>query len=107
MFDDALACVSSANLNGRSFRWDTEAGVAFDLPADVRRLRRRCFEHWLPHDADPACFAPETAALSWAAIAGENLRRHPARRRGFMLPYSTRQAEHFGHDVPGIPEELV
>ena len=81
--------------------------MAFDAPADMRRLRRRCFEHWLPHDADPACFAPEAAASSWATIAVENLRRHPARRRGFMPPYSTRQAKHFGHDVPGIPEELV
>ena len=107
VFDDRLACVSSANLNGRSFRWDTETGVAFDAPADVRRLRRRCFEHWLPEDADPACFAPETAARSWAAIADDNLRRHPARRRGFILPYSTRQAERFGHGVPGVPEEMV
>ena len=106
-FDDALACVSSANLNGRSFRWDTEAGVAFDAPDDVRRLRRRCFEHWLPEDADPACFSIETAALSWAAIADDNLRRHPARRRGFLLPYSTRQAERLGRDLPGIPEEMV
>lgn len=107
VFDDALACVSSANLNGRSFRWDTEAGLAFDAPADVRRLRRRLFEHWLPRDAGPDCFSPETAALSWAAIAEENMRRHPARRRGFLLPYSTRRAERFGHDLPGIPEEMV
>lgn len=107
VFDDALACVSSANLNGRSFRWDTETGLAFDAPADVRRLRRRLFEHWLPADAGPDCFAPGTATLSWAAIAEDNLRRHPANRRGFLLPYSTRPSERFGHEVPGVPEEMV
>ena len=107
VFDDRLACVSSANLNGRSLRWDTEAGVAFDAPADVRRLRRKLFEHWLPRDADPSCLAPETAAMSWAALAEENLRRHPARRLGFMLPYSTRRSESFGHDLPGVPEDMV
>ena len=107
VFDDALAVVSSANLNGRSFRWDTEAGLAFDAPADVRRLRRRCFEHWLPEDPDPACVSTQTAAMSWAALAWENLRRHPARRHGFLLPYSARQAERLGRDLPGIPEEMV
>ena len=107
VFDDALACISSANLNGRSFRWDTEAGLAFDWPDDVRRLRRKLFEHWLPRDADPACFAPQTAVSSWAAMAEENLRRHPARRLGFMLPYSNRRSERFGHGVPGLPEEMV
>lgn len=107
VFDDRLACVSSANLNGRSFRWDTEAGVAFDDPSDVRRLRRRLFEHWLPKDAEAHCFSPETAARSWAAIAEENMRRHPARRRGFLLPYSTRHAERLGQGLPGVPEEMV
>ena len=107
VFDDALACVSSANLNGRSFRWDTEAGLAFDAPADVRRLRQQCFEHWLPGNADPACLSPQTAAMSWAALARDNARRHPAHRRGFILPYSTRAAERFGQDLLGIPEEMV
>ena len=107
IFDDALACISSANLNGRSFRWDTETGVAFDAPSDVRRLRRRLFEHWLPEDAETDCFAPETAAMSWAALAEANMRLHPASRRGFMLPYSTRPSERFGKEVPGMPEEMV
>lgn len=107
IFDDALACVASSNLNGRSFRWDTETGISFDAPRDVQRLRQRCFEHWLPASAEADCFEPETAARAWAAIAEENLRRHPARRLGFMLPYSLRQAEAFGHGVPGIPEEMV
>lgn len=107
VFDDALACIGSANLNGRSFRWDTETGLAFDAASEVRDLRRRLFEHWLPEDAAPDCYAPETAARSWAAIAEENMRRHPTNRRGFMLPYSTRPSERFGHEVPGVPEEMV
>jgi phospholipase D1/2 len=58
IFDDSAAIVSSANLNGRSLRWDTELGVALERTEEVAELRRRCFAHWLPEDAGPACLDP-------------------------------------------------
>ena len=45
IFDDARAIVSSANLNGRSLRWDTEAGVAIQRPVVIHDLRLRLMAH--------------------------------------------------------------
>ncbi len=106
-FDDRLGIVSSANLNGRSFRWDTEAGVRFEDAAIVRAFRERCFAHWLGPDAPPEAHAPGTAAGAWARIAAANAALPPERRSGFLLPYDVGPAEAFGTDLPGVPEEMV
>ena len=39
VFNNELAVVSSANLNGRSMRWDTEAGLAFRKPEEGSMFR--------------------------------------------------------------------
>jgi phospholipase D1/2 len=105
--DDAAAIVGSANLNGRSMRWDTEAGLVFDDHASVSNLRRRLFEHWLPRDAPPEAYDLATARETWARIAEENKARPPRERRGFVVPYDVRPAEAFGQTVPLLPEEIV
>ncbi len=107
IFDDAVGIVSSANLNGRSFRWDTEAGVATQHKSEVRALKTRCFAHWLGDGADPACFETATACQAWAELALENTARAPERRQGFILPYRVAPAKALGHDLPGVPEEMV
>ncbi|PZQ52617.1 MAG: phospholipase [Rhodovulum sulfidophilum] len=105
--DDTLAMVGSANLNGRSMRWDTETGVVFGDRPSVATLRRRLFEHWLPEDAPPEAYDLATARATWAGIAAENARRPPRERRGFIVPYDVRPAEEFGQSVPLMPEEIV
>lgn len=105
--DDAIAMVGSANLNGRSMRWDTEASVVFNDAHSVAHLRRRLFTHWLPGDAPEAAFDLATARATWAEIAQENLRCPPKERRGFIVPYDVSPAEDFGKPVPAIPEEIV
>ena len=107
IFDDRIATVSSANLNGRSFRWDTEAGVAFENPEEVAHLRERCFDHWLPREAGPEFRDPATAVTAWREMAVTNARTPPARRRGFLLPYLIKPGEGFGRNLPGVPEEMV
>ena len=107
IFDDALCILSSANLNGRSMRWDTETGIAFDDPAVVRAFRRRLFAHWLPGDAGPEHFAPSTAMGAWTRLARANAAGAPEARRGFVMPYDVDLAEAFGADLPVIPEEMV
>lgn len=107
VFDDTAALVSSANLNGRSFRWDTEVGVMLDRAEDVAQIRRRCFEHWLPEGAAEAFFDPATAVAAWRELARENAGRDPAKRDGFILPYSLAPARRFGRNLPGIPEDIV
>ncbi|MFD3191514.1 phospholipase D-like domain-containing protein [Sedimentitalea sp. HM32M-2] len=107
IFDDRAAIVSSANLNGRSLYWDTEAGVLLTRPAQIVRLKRRCFAHWLGPDAPDAFFAPATAVQAWRQRALQNAARPPVRRSGFILPYVTRPAWRFGRNLPGVPEEMV
>jgi phosphatidylserine/phosphatidylglycerophosphate/cardiolipin synthase-like enzyme len=106
--DDARAIVSSANLNGRSMRWDTEAGLDIDDPEIVSNLRQRLFAHWLPEDdADPNLFSLDTAQHAWAELARRNSHEHPTARKGFILPYDVRAAENFGRNLPLVPPEMV
>lgn len=107
IFDDDAAIVSSANLNGRSLRWDTEAGVYLRRNDGIAELRKRIFGHWLPADASDAFFDPVRAVSAWRELALSNLRCAPEGRRGFILPYDTKEAEAFGSPAPGIPDEMV
>ncbi|MFN4156444.1 MAG: phospholipase D family protein [Paracoccaceae bacterium] len=106
VFDHA-AIISSANLNGRSMRWDTEAGVQLSDPAVVADVRRRCMAHWLPGDIDDRFFGPETAVDAWRGLALSNAARAPEDRQGFVLPYDVSVAERFGTPIPFVPAELV
>jgi phosphatidylserine/phosphatidylglycerophosphate/cardiolipin synthase-like enzyme len=106
--DDREAIVSSANLNGRSLRWDTEAGVLCNVPEKAAALRRRLFEHWLPEGAGREFFGLGTAAVAaWRRMGDENAALPPERRRGFLVPHDETAAAEFGMDVPGVPEEAV
>jgi phosphatidylserine/phosphatidylglycerophosphate/cardiolipin synthase-like enzyme len=107
IFDDHRAIVSSANLNGRSLRWDTEAGLVLDRPGDVAALRRRLMEHWLPAGAGADFFDPQRAVQAWWALAARNAKLAPDKRRGFLLPYDLRSAELFGRAFPLVPDEMV
>jgi phospholipase D1/2 len=107
IFDDDRAIVSSANLNGRSFVWDTEAGVILDDAETVRRLRARVFRHWLGPDPGPAFHDPCTVPAIWAARARHNAACAPEERQGFLVPYDPGPARRFGWPVPFIPDEMV
>lgn len=107
IFDDIAAIVSSANLNGRSFRWDTEAGVYLNSVNDVVDLRQRLMTHWLPRDAGPEAFDLGSAAREWQRIARANARLRPEARQGFLLPYDHAAAERFGRELPVVPDEMV
>jgi phosphatidylserine/phosphatidylglycerophosphate/cardiolipin synthase-like enzyme len=107
VFDDTAAIVSSANLNGRSMRWDTEAGVYLSAQNDVIELRHRVMAHWLPADIGPEAFEDATAVRAWADIAWRNAARPPAERQGFLLPHDFAAAEAFGTELPLLPPEFV
>ncbi|HMO72818.1 MAG TPA: phospholipase D-like domain-containing protein [Paracoccaceae bacterium] len=107
IFDGECAIVSSANLNGRSLRWDTEAGVVMTRPDEVAALRRRLMAHWLPEDVSEDYFNPARALHAWGALAARNARLAPDRRDGFLLPYDLKSAEDFGKAFPLLPDEMV
>lgn len=107
VFDDAAAIVSSANLNGRSLRWDTEAGVYISAENDVIELRHRVMTHWLPPGTGPDAYEPATAVKNWTRIAWQNVAKPPAGRAGYLLPHDFAAAEAFGQHLPILPAELV
>ncbi|WP_133122587.1 phospholipase D-like domain-containing protein [Yoonia maricola] len=107
IFDDSLGIVSSANLNGRSMNWDTEAGIKTQSKAEVAQLKRRCFEHWLGRDAEDAFYQPQTACDTWAARAAENAQLAPEKRKGFVLPYKIGPAREDAQILPGVPSEMT
>jgi phospholipase D1/2 len=105
--DDREAIVSSANLNGRSLRWDTEAGVLCNVPERAAALRRQLAEHWLAQGAGREFFELDTAASAWRRLAEANAALPPERRRGFLVPHDESMAAEFGLDVPGLPVDAV
>ncbi|MGB5067962.1 MAG: phospholipase D-like domain-containing protein, partial [Albidovulum sp.] len=107
IFDTTGAIVSSANLNGRSLRWDTEAGLLLDRASDVEMLRRRVMGHWLPESAGPEYLNPDTALENWRDLANANAGMSPELRRGFLLPYDFKAPTGIATPVPGVPEEMV
>ena len=105
--DDVRCIVGSANLNGRSMRWDTEAAVECTDSAAVRALRRAVLKHWLPDGAHQDFCELEDMARHWAELAHCNARRAPERRKGFLVPHDPRPAEQVGMAVPFVPDALV
>lgn len=107
IFDDDIAVVSSANLNGRSFKWDTEAGICLTDPDHIRELWARCAGQWLGSGAGDDCLDPRNAVAAWRLRAQANAKVEPEGRTGFILPYASRPARRYGHTLPGVPEEMV
>lgn len=107
IFDDRAAIVSSANLNGRSLHWDTEAGVFLNRHEDIVALRERVMRHWLPPAAGDEFLSLDHAVQAWRALALANAKHPPDQRHGFILPYDLRAAEAFGTPAPLIPDEMV
>ena len=106
IFDHATAFVSSANLNGRSLSWDTEAGVRL-TGDDALAALRKCSSHWM---GEERAFLPGETGLAavtrWRGIVAANVARVPELRDGFLLPYPLHPARLAGRFVP-VPEEMV
>ncbi|MEL7211352.1 MAG: phospholipase D-like domain-containing protein [Pseudomonadota bacterium] len=107
LFDDHTGIVSSANLNGRSFRWDTEVGVQTETMQEVAQLKTRCFEHWLHRDAGPEFYDSKSACDAWAARAAQNAQLAPEDRKGFILPYRVGPVREEAQALPGVPSEMA
>lgn len=107
IIDRDASIVSSANLNGRSLRWDTEAGVVcYDGPS-VERLRDELFAHWHGRERPAEADDLDKASEFWWSAAVAEAERRPQDRTGFLLPHDIERARQFGLSVPGVPEEFV
>lgn len=101
--DDELCLLSSANINGRSFDWDTELGFLWQqtdgaIGAFRRQSWNQLFAGALPDDAGLA---------EWHQLAEQNRTAEPEARKGFVLPYQRSRARRFGNPYLWIPDNLV
>jgi phosphatidylserine/phosphatidylglycerophosphate/cardiolipin synthase-like enzyme len=101
--DDATCLLSSANINGRSFEWDTELGFLWTEEGEAifefkRRLWWQLFGGALPDSMD---------LEGWRDAARSNSSADPHERRGFVLPYQLGRARRFARPYWFIPDDLV
>jgi phospholipase D1/2 len=102
LIDDAVGMVGSANLNGRSLRWDTEASILFRDEDAVRNMRERLADKWMGegHGLDTTC------AADWRQWAEKNADTPPDERVGFLLPYPYERNKRFARLMPLFPDDM-
>jgi len=100
--DDALCLLSSANINGRSFEWDTELGILWREDGAIGDFRRTLWSQLLG-DAVGA----DAGLAEWREIAAHNAEAEPEQRRGFVVPYQLGRARRFSRPYWFIPDDLV
>lgn len=103
LVDDTLGIVGSANLNGRSMRWDTEASVQFQDPAQIRGIRSRLTRHWL---RDAAAEMDPESARDWTRLAGDQAALDPDQRNAYILPWPEARNRRFARFFPVLPAEM-
>ena len=101
--DDDVCLLSSANINGRSFEWDTELGFIWHEQGEAiaefrRRLWWQLFGGELPGEMNLA---------GWRDAARTNSLADPQDRKGFVLPYQLGRARRFARPYWFIPDDLV
>lgn len=101
--DDQACLLSSANINGRSFEWDTELGVIWSEPGDAIADFKRTLWIQLFGDSPP----DEMNLDGWRDIARFNSGAKPEQRKGFILPYQLGRAKRFARPYWFIPDDLV
>ncbi|MDT9598060.1 hypothetical protein [Sphingosinicella rhizophila] len=99
--DDRNCLLSSANINGRSFDWDTELGFLWQeegkgIASFKRQLWHQLFDGPPPEGLD-----------GWRDAARFNAGAEPEDRKGFVLPYQLGRARRFARPYWFIPDDLV
>jgi phosphatidylserine/phosphatidylglycerophosphate/cardiolipin synthase-like enzyme len=102
--DDRFALCSSANINRRSFHWDSEFGMLWEDGEGVAALRKRIWTRLMGTETLPG---PGEAVAAWRRLAADNLDRTPEERQGFIVPYRLARARRFGRPAWFVPDDLV
>ncbi|MEN9061685.1 phospholipase D family protein [Ponticoccus litoralis] len=103
MVDNKAVIIGSANLNGRSLRWDSEASVQLRHAAFCKALFQRLTDKWLRSRAEGADL---TRAGTWARIAEAEKAKKPADREAFLLPYPMQKARRFARRIHLLPDDM-
>jgi hypothetical protein len=101
--DDTSCLLSSANINGRSFEWDTELGIIWNEGEGAIAA----FKHRLWNQLFAGCLPDKLDLEGWRDIARFNSGAEPHERKGFVLPYQLGRARRFARSYWFIPDDLV
>jgi phospholipase D1/2 len=107
IFGAREAILSSANLNGRSMRWDTEAGLHLTDPAHVALLWDRVRGHWWGGDAPDWTGDAPAFVAGLRAMLDDNAARPAVAREHVLLPYDRAWEERLASPVFGVPDAMV
>ncbi|WP_435660522.1 phospholipase D family protein [Leisingera caerulea] len=105
--DMDFAMVGSANLNGRSMRWDTESALRISQPARIATLWKELARHWWQEDLPPEALDPARAAAWWLQETRRNQVRRPESRRGLLVPHDPDKMAELQQQLPGATEDIV
>lgn len=101
--DDQVCLISSCNINGRSFEWDTELGAIW--AEDGQAIADFRGELWSQHFA--GALDGSATLADWRTAAEFNRTAEPADRHGFVLPYQRSRARRFGVHYRWVPDSFV
>lgn len=104
IIDGEEAIVGSANLNGRSLRWDTETAVHWRDTKTVRELQTKL---WDPHFGETTDLDAPDPHRRWSARAEENVVLPPGQRKGFIMPYNLEAAAKTAKFRFWVPTNMV
>lgn len=105
--DRDFALVGSANLNGRSMRWDSEAALRITSRGRIRQLWQALAGHWWQEDLPDQALDPARAAAWWQDEIRRNQVRRPEARRGFLVPHDPGRMAELQQPLPGATEDIV
>ncbi|WP_170460765.1 phospholipase D family protein [Ruegeria arenilitoris] len=105
--DDSHALVGSANLNGRSLRWDTEVALRITDRQRVTVLRQALADHWWFSDDLRKQIEPDAMFAWWGREVQANGVRRPEARSGFLVPHDADVARDMRQPLPGVTENIV
>jgi len=105
VFDDRVAIVGSANLNGRSFWCDTETALAWHDPTAVSAYRQKLWQRLLQRAVTD--WMPAEFVSRWTEAASRNIDLKPGRRQGFVVSYPMERATLHARWHPLVPNENV
>lgn len=105
--DDDYLLISSANLNGRSLRWDTEVGVETTRTEHLAQARSKLFSHWWFKQLPDEALCARTRHDWWRREIMQNHVRRPENRTGFLVPFDPSKNADLAQPLPGVTEDIV
>lgn len=105
--DRDFAMIGSANLNGRSLRWDTEAALRITQPERIAALWQALARHWWQEELPAEALDPASACCWWQREIRRNQVRRPEARRGFLVPHDPQNMAELQQHLPGATQDIV